>query len=64
VAAKVRDLRRETGELTSRLARLHGGAEGWVGPLSADEASQKTFLTNMLETLTEEWRPIRSQVGG
>ena len=62
VAAKVKDLDRELDELVSRLARLRGGAESWVGPLSADEASQKEFLTGMLGTLTAEWRAVRGRV--
>jgi photosystem II stability/assembly factor-like uncharacterized protein len=62
VSAKVKDLDRELDELVSRLARLRGGAEGWVGPLSADQASQKAFLTGMLETLAGEWRAVRGRI--
>ena len=54
-AAKVRDLDREFSELVSRLARLRGSAEGWVGPLSADQAAQKDFLSDLLPTLAAEW---------
>jgi photosystem II stability/assembly factor-like uncharacterized protein len=62
VRAKVLDLARELGELTSRLARLRGNAEGWVGPLSADDASQKRFLEETLTTLESEWSETRGRV--
>jgi hypothetical protein len=62
VTTKVRDLDREMDELVSRLARLRGGAEDWVGPLTADQASQKAFLTGLLETLTGEWQAVRGRV--
>ena len=62
--AKVRDLAREFGELTSRLRGLRGSLESWVGPLSADQASQDGFLSEMLDTLTGEWEQIRGDVGG
>jgi photosystem II stability/assembly factor-like uncharacterized protein len=64
VTAKVKDLDREFEELVSRLTRLRGGAEDWVGPLSADQASQKAFLAGMLETLSGEWRAVRDRVSG
>ena len=59
---KVRDLGREFGELSSRLSRLRGSAESWVGPLSADQASQEVFLADLLDTLTGEWEQIRAGV--
>jgi hypothetical protein len=62
--AKLRDLERETQELASRLSRLRGAAEGWVAPLSADQQSQRTFLTRMLATLTEEWRAVEARLPG
>ncbi|MCY3699942.1 MAG: hypothetical protein OXH46_09960 [Gemmatimonadetes bacterium] len=55
-AAKLRDLRREFGELASRLARLTGAVEGVVGPLTQDQRSQREFYMEMLETLTREAR--------
>jgi photosystem II stability/assembly factor-like uncharacterized protein len=64
VEAKVRDLAREMSELTSRVARLQGSASGWVGPLSADQASQRAFFQEMFETLTREWAQIRERTGG
>ncbi len=51
---RARDLERETGELRSRLARLRGGAEGEVGPLTADGERQRAFLSEMLVTLERE----------
>ena len=62
VRAKVRDLARELVELTSRLSNLRGNAEGWVGPLSADDASQQRFFASLVETLEAEWREARSGV--
>ena len=60
--AKVRDLDREFSELVSRLARLRESVEDWVGPLSADQASQKEFLSDLLPTLTGEWEGVRGRV--
>ncbi|MCH7564628.1 MAG: hypothetical protein IH968_12485 [Gemmatimonadetes bacterium] len=60
--AKVRDLGREFGELASRLSRLRGSAESWVGPLSADQTSQDLFLVDLLNTLSGEWEQIRVEV--
>jgi len=62
--AALRDLAREVQELGSRLARLRGSAQGWVGPLSADQAAQRTFLSEMLETLSGEWRTLSSRLPG
>ena len=62
--AKVRDLARELRELTSRSTRLRGSVESWVGPLSADQASQEAFLSDMLDALAGEWEQIRGQAGG
>jgi len=64
VAAQVADLARETSELSSRVSRLQGGVSGWVGPLSADQASQRDFFQDMLNTLEEEWEAMRSRTGG
>jgi hypothetical protein len=56
------DLERETGELASRLNGLYGSIQGWVGPLSADQASQRTFLTQMLGTLSDEWTALEARL--
>jgi len=55
-AAKLRDLRREFGELASRFARLTGAVEGVVAPLTQDQRAQREFYMEMLETLTREAR--------
>ncbi len=55
VERDLRDLARETQELSSRLGRLYGSIQGWVGPLAVDQEGQRTFLTGMLERLTERW---------
>lgn len=62
VAAKVRDLNRELGELVSRVSGLRSSAEDWMGPLTADQASQKAFLAGMLATLTREWDAVKARV--
>lgn len=54
--AKLRDLRREFGELASRLARLSGAVEGVVAPLTRDQRSRRAFYMEMLGTLTREAR--------
>ncbi len=53
-AIKLRDLRREFGELASRLARLSGAVEGVVAPLTQDQRSRREFYLEMLETLAVE----------
>ena len=35
-----------------------------VGPMTADQASQKAFFEEMAVTLTAEWEQIREQVEG
>jgi hypothetical protein len=60
--AKVRDLNREFAELVSRSSGLRGAVEAWMGPLSADHASQKTFFAEMLATLTREWEGVKGRV--
>jgi photosystem II stability/assembly factor-like uncharacterized protein len=62
VAAKVRDLDRELGELVSRASGLRSAAEAWMGPLTADHESQKAFFAEMLATLTREWEGVRGRV--
>jgi hypothetical protein len=64
VEAEVRDLSRELDELASRTGRLLRNVEGWVGPLAADDASQKAFLEEMYETLVTEWSAVRGRVEG
>ena len=62
IEAQLRDLAREAGELASRLGRLQGSAQGWIGPLSADQASQRAFLTDMLRTLRAEWDAVSGRL--
>jgi photosystem II stability/assembly factor-like uncharacterized protein len=50
------DLERELEELQSRLRRLRDNVEGWVGPLTSDDASQMDFFADMLATLTADVR--------
>ena len=59
---RLRDLARETDELSSRVGGLYRSAQGWVGPLSADQAAQRSFLTSMLATLTGEWAALEGEL--
>ncbi len=61
--AAVTTLAREANELRSRAARLRG-AEGWVGPLAADEISQQRFVEEMLATLEAEADALEARIGG
>jgi hypothetical protein len=62
--AELRDRAREFGELQSRLSRLYGSTQGWVGPLSTDQAAQQQFLSEMLSTLRAEWRDLEGRLPG
>ncbi|MEZ4415276.1 MAG: hypothetical protein R3E10_05945 [Gemmatimonadota bacterium] len=42
---------RETSELFSRVSRLIGEAEGRVGPLTADQASERAYYRRMVDDL-------------
>ena len=64
LAAKVRDLGREAQELSGRMGRLRGSVDGWVGPLSADQASQFAFFSEMLIALQIEWRATAALLPG
>ncbi|NNK64088.1 MAG: hypothetical protein HKO98_12885, partial [Gemmatimonadetes bacterium] len=57
------ELVRETRELRSRANRLRG-AEGWVGPLAADEVSLQAFVAEMLATLEGEADALERRAGG
>ena len=50
--------------LSSRTRRLQGEVEGWVGPLTAQQRSQRAFYTDMLETLREEMTDLTARSGG
>ena len=60
----LRNLARETEELSSRLSRLYGSAQDWMGPLTSDQAAQKDFLTEMLGRLQGEWRDLEARLPG
>ncbi len=61
--AALGNLVREVTELMSRIARLEGSAQGWVGPLSSDQDSQRAFFRQMYRTLTDEWDLVRARIG-
>tara|TARA_B100001540_G_scaffold312025_1_gene332451 strand:+ start:168 stop:923 length:756 start_codon:yes stop_codon:yes gene_type:complete len=56
--SRLRDLERTTGELVSRLNRLYGSIQGWIGPLAADQEMQSLFLRNKLAELSEQWKEL------
>ena len=59
---ELRDLARMTGELSSRLRRLYGTIQSWVGPLTTDQESQRRFLAEMLDALTADWNELQRRV--
>ncbi|MDA0327946.1 MAG: hypothetical protein O2958_02875 [Gemmatimonadetes bacterium] len=61
---ELRDLARETDELSSRFSGLYRSAQGWVGPLAADQRSQQEFLSGMLATLSSEWTSLSARLPG
>lgn len=63
VRAAVETLAREANELRSRAGRLRG-AEGWVGPLAADEIALQRFVEEMLATLEAEADALAGRIGG
>ena len=60
----LRDMDREAGELSSRWSRLYGSTADWVGPLAADQASQRAFLIETLTTLQREWAELEGRFVG
>jgi hypothetical protein len=64
VKEEAEDLLRQWSELSSRIRRLQGEVEGWVGPLTAQQRSQRAFYTDMLETLREEMTNLTARSGG
>ncbi|WP_405284249.1 hypothetical protein V3331_01480 [Gaopeijia maritima] len=59
----VAELQREANELRSRAGRLRS-AEGWIGPLSADEIALQEFVVSMLATLRAEADALEARIGG
>ena len=62
LARALRDLARETGELSGRLERLYGSVEDWVGPPTADQSSQQAFLAGLLTQLTAAWAELEGRL--
>jgi len=63
-ASAARDLLRQWQELASRTRRLQGEVEGWVGPLTQQQESQRTFYRHMLDTLRQDTEGLRARLGG
>jgi len=61
--AQVRDLLRQWEELASRTRRLQAEVEGWVGPLTLQQDTQRAFYMEMLETLKSETSALRARIG-
>ena len=58
------DLLRQWRELSSRTRRLQGEVESWVGPLTAQQRSQRAYYQEMLETLQREMENLTTRMGG
>jgi len=58
------DILRQWTELQSRVRGLVREAEGWVGPLTDDQQSRRSFYQVMAETLRREAQAIADRVGG
>ena len=61
---EARDLQRQWNELQSRTRRLQGEVEGWVGPLTQKQLSQREFYREMLETLRRDAESLRARHRG
>lgn len=59
--AKASDLLREARELSSRTNRLYGEVNGRVGPLTAQQRSQRTYYEEMLGILRAELAALRRE---
>lgn len=60
----LRDVARQAQELSSRLSRLYGGLGGWIGPLAADQESQRVFLSDTLDRIRTEWSEMEGRLPG
>ena len=58
-ATKLRDLNRELSELSSRIGRLMGAAQGVVAPLTQDQETQRAYYVEMVATLRAESAAVR-----
>jgi photosystem II stability/assembly factor-like uncharacterized protein len=57
------DLQRQWQELRSRTRGLTREVEGWVGPLTQDQRSQKEYYLEMVDTLTRETEALTQRIG-
>ncbi len=53
-AAKVRELNRKYGELSSRVRSLYFGASSWIGPWTGDQKAQFEYYNSMISKLGME----------
>jgi hypothetical protein len=60
---EARELNRQWGELGSRIRRLIGEVEGWVGPPTQQQESQWAYYQEMLGTLGQEARDLARRFG-
>jgi hypothetical protein len=58
------ELERQWNELRNRSRGLVREVEGWVGPMTGDQLSQKAYYQEMVDTLRRETRTLAQQVGG
>ncbi len=60
LAAAAQELHRQWNELRSRTRRLISEVEGWVGPLTEQQQSQRDFYREMLPVLRNDSQALRA----
>ena len=61
---EAQDLLRQWSELQSRVRRLLGEIQGWVGPATQQQIDQWEFYLEMVETLGRETETLAQRFGG
>ena len=61
---EAQDLLRQWSELQSRARRLLGEVQGWVGPVTQQQATQWQFYSEMVGTLGGETEALAQRFGG
>jgi len=61
---EAQDLLRQWSELQSRVRRLLGEVQGWVGPATQQQVDQWEFYLEMVDTLGRETETLAQRFGG
>jgi hypothetical protein len=64
LAEEARELQRQWNELRSRTRGLLREVEGWVGPLTLDQESRRSYYQEMAGTLRRETQALSGRIGG